>query len=376
MSRPKSLVVALCLVLLASWRRPPDAVGDESPRLAAYRDRVDRAVDNALAFLATQQVTRSQALQSGQPELAGSFLGWETGNTGITSLAVMAFLSKGYTPGNGRYGQVINHGIDYILGQQHDSGLLSSIQHPGKQNGLMYSHSIATLMLAEVSGMVDADRQAMVDVVLPKALALLLQAQQVSKLPQHAGGWRYRPNSTDSDLSLTGWSIMALRAGRLNGAPVPGTNIQEAVNYILQCRNEHDGGFAYQPGQPSRVGLTGCAVLCLELCGQHGNRVVGPAGDYILAHIPSRNSASMQAYYAYYYCSQATFQLGARSWEAWAPRMYDALLETQRPDGAWPGGGIAETYATAMSVLAMTVPYQQLPIYHRDDSSDEESGKR
>ncbi len=92
------------------------------------------------------------------------------------------------------------------------------------------------------------------------------------KGPDHVGGWRYNPTSNDSDLSLTGWSIMALRAGRLNGVPVPKQNIQQAVQYIHKCRIDQDGGFAYQPHQGSTVGLTGSAVLCLELCGRTATR--------------------------------------------------------------------------------------------------------
>ncbi len=184
---------------------------EESPRLAAYHERVDQAVNRGLVFLASQQVTPAQADQTKQPYLTGSFRGWEVGNTGITSLGVLAFLSNGYMPGPSRYGQVISRGLDYLLSQQHENGLLGSIQHPGNSNGTMYAHSISTLLLAEASGMVDPQRQKRIDAVLPKALALLLAAQRVNKPPDHAGGWRYQPNSGDSDLSLTGWSIMALR---------------------------------------------------------------------------------------------------------------------------------------------------------------------
>jgi len=357
--------------LLAVWLSGVVRADEESPRLAAYHDRVDQAVNRGLAFLAAQQVTSIQADQAKQPYLTGSFRGWEAGNTGITSLGVLAFLSKGYMPGPGRYGQVISRGLDYILSQQHESGLLGSIQHPGNANGTMYSHSISTLLLAEASGMVDPERQKRIDIVLPKALALLLAAQRVNKSPDHAGGWRYQPTSGDSDLSLTGWSIMALRAGKLNGVPIPKENIADAVKYILHCRMQQDGGFAYQPNQGSSVGLTGCAVLCLELCGEHGNQALAPAGEYILSHMPDRNDTSMKGYYAFYYCSQAAFQLGTRHWETWAPRMYDVLLGSQQPNGAWPGGEIGETYNTAMSVLAMTVAYRQLPIYQRDDSYEE-----
>ena len=366
------------LLLGASALLPssPARADEESPKLLQYRDRVDQSVDRGLAFLATQQVTREQAQAEGKPEIAGSFRGYETGNTGITSLCVMAFLSKGYTPGSGRYGPAINQGIDYVASQQHPNGLLVSLKYAHQGIGHMYSHSISTLLLAEASGMVDPDRQRRIDEVLPKALALLLNAQMVQKGEESAGGWRYQPSSGDSDLSLTGWSIMALRAGRLNGAMVPKPNIDAAVKYILKCRVEQDGGFAYQPHQGSSVGLAGCAVLCLELCGQHGHKVIRPAGDYILKAMPQRDDGNMKGYYAFYYCSQAAFQLGAHYWETWAPRMYDLLLGSQKPDGRWQGGEVGDTYNTAMSILAMTVSYRQLPIYQRDESSEDEPTAR
>jgi hypothetical protein len=97
------------------------------------------------------------------------------------------------------------------------------------QNGRMYSHNIATLMLSEVSGMVDPERQARIDVVLPRALRIILAAQDVPKGESHAGGWRYKPTSGDSDISLAGWALASLRSSRNNGAPVPKESIEKAV---------------------------------------------------------------------------------------------------------------------------------------------------
>jgi hypothetical protein len=46
------------------------------------------------------------------------------------------------------------------------------------------------------------------------------------------------------------------------------------------------------------------------------------------------------------------------------------MLQFQKPDGSWPDaaggeGNAGPCYATAMSVLAMSVSYCQLPIYQR-----------
>ncbi len=364
----------VAMVIIASLVGTVAADESEALRLK-YQDRLDESVDRGLAFLASRQISADEARRMGKPHLAGSFKDEKVpGNTGITSLAVMAFLAKGHIPGAGPYGDRINQGIDYILSQQLDNGLLISKDRTGRTTGLMYSHSIATLMLCEVSGMVDGQRQQKIDQVLPKALLVLLQAQKVPKSDQHLGGWRYAPGTTQSDLSLTGWSIMALRAAKLNGAAIPDEHIAMAVSYILNCR-AGDGSFTYMPGVgQGTASMTGVAMLCLELCGEHGHESIVPAADFILNHRPQidQNGTPYRfRYYAFYYCGQAMFQLGGKHWETFAPYMYDCLLADQHQDGSWaypPGGSqFSSTYPTSLAILTLTVSARQLPIYQREE---------
>ena len=352
------------------------ATADESAALRLkYQDRVDASVERGLAFLASQQISSTEARDMGKPYLAGSFQDSTVpGNTGITSLAVMAFLAKGHTPGSGPYGERINQGIDYVLSQQLDNGLLLSKDRQGRTSGMMYSHSIATLLLCEVSGMVDRERQKKIDQVLPKALLVLLQSQKVPKSADHLGGWRYAPGTTVSDLSLTGWAIMALRAAKLNGAAIPDEHIALAISYILKCRAP-DGSFTYMPGSGrGTASMTGVAVLCLELCGEHGHESIVPAGDFILKEPPQIDQDGKPyhfRYYAFYYCGQAMFQLGGKYWETFAPHMYDSLLGDQQQNGSWSyppnGSQFSSTYPTALAILTLTVSARQLPIYQREE---------
>ena len=60
---------------------------------------------------------------------------------------------------------MIRKGIDYVLSAQKVRGMIVG-KNPG--NGPMYSHGISTLMLSEVSGMVDAKRQKKLDATLPE----------------------------------------------------------------------------------------------------------------------------------------------------------------------------------------------------------------
>lgn len=341
-----TIVVLGCAVWLAAPAARAQAVLEDEK----YQRAFDEAVDKGLAFLA-----RSQAAD-------GSIGGPTT--PAITSLAVMAFLARGYSPGVPPHGDVMNRGIDHILSIAKPNGLLMG------HNGRMYSHCIATLMLSEVSGMVDPERQARIDEVLPRALRIILAAQEVPKGEGHAGGWRYEPSSGDSDISMAGWALSALRSSRNNGAPVPKEAMDKAVKYILRCRVKEGGGFAYQPGGGPNLARTGIGLLCLELAGRHRDEVTLAAGKYIAGRFKNESSLGTETeqYYALYYLANGMFQLGGPEWEAFAPRLYDSILRIQGPDGAWPlrgGYGPNTQYATSMAILALSVSYRQLPIYQR-----------
>ena len=352
-------LVAVILAAALALSAPGTAAADvASPALAKYQQQVDTAIDKALTFLAKEQ------------RKDGSWTKHQQGlnSTAITSLCVMAFLAKGHTPGVGPYGEVINKGIDYILAHQDTTGMIL-VARTG--NGPMYNHCISTLMLSEVSGMVDPPRQKKIDQVMPKAMKVILAAQQLAKDTSAAGGWRYQGDSRDSDISCTGWAIMALRSARNNGAAVPKEAIDRGLGFVMRCHNRSDGGFAYQPGGGSGWGRTGTALLCLELCGRHRDRAALMAGEWLLKHQPRRYGEGEFFSYAMYYCAQGMFQLGDDYWERWATQLYDVMLKAQDKAGMWHNTGGEQDgeggdyYSTSMAVLAMSVSYRQLPIYQR-----------
>lgn len=340
-------IIALSLLTPPAVMRA-DTASDEDTK---FQKAFDAANDRALEYLAKAQLPN------------GSWPSDMRDNTAIASLCVMAFLARGYTPGVPPYGEHINRGIDFVLGSQNQEGSLI-----GYGGGQMYGHNISTLMLSEVSGMVDPERQKRLDEGLAKALKLTLDAQRIKKSESSHGGWRYTPRSNDSDISHSGWALMALRSARNNGAPVPREAIDDAVKFILRCANK-DGGFAYMPGGESGVARTGVGLLCLELSGRHRTEVTTKAAEYLIRNFKERWSERF-AFYSLYYVGQAMFQYGGPEWEQFAPQFYALVLKIQRPDGSWiawrdqePQAG--PCYCTSMAVLALSVSYRQLPIYQR-----------
>ncbi len=355
------------LAIIIAWMHiSQPSIGQEiCPVLEPYAERVERAVERALEyFVANQQED-------------GSFPGRHGGSAGVVSLAGMSFLAAGHTPGKGTYGEVINNCLDYVLTQQNEEGYIYA---SGRHDRGMYSHHISTLFMAELSGMLDPEREEKIQDALARAVRVIISSQEVNKRGGHEGGWRYSPTANDSDLSVSGWALMALRSARLNGARVPERNIQKAVEYVLRMQSDR-GSFGYQrPGDhhDGRASLTGLAILCLSLTGYHDSEPVARARRFLENNY--RNLPGEQfSLYGVYYCTQAAFQLGGRTWERIGDWLYQRYLPRQRDDGSWGGdvGGSHDSerntpvYNTALVTLALTVPYRQLPIYQRDETVDE-----
>ncbi len=341
----KAALTAAALLILACGAARADK---ESPKLAKYKPAVDRAIAKGLQWLARNQ----------RPN--GSYPGTHSKTNGVVGLVGMAFLATGNMPGQEPHGETVNRCIDYVLSTPQNRGDPGWLGFGG--HGGMYSHAIATLLLSEVSGVVDPERQKKIDEVLPKALKCILDAQNVPKTAQHAGGWRYGLGNTDSDLSVSGWNLMALRSARLNGAPVPADAITNAIRYVDSCRSGN--GFRYMPNAGPTPPITAVGLLCRELGGHHGDDVNRKAGDYLLNAMGKKVAGQSYPEYFMYYASQGMFQLGGDYWDRFGEWMYKELLPKQRIDGSWVES-YGKSYPTAMYVLALTVSYRQLPIYQR-----------
>jgi hypothetical protein len=312
--------------------------------------RVDAAVANGLAFLAQQQ-NADGSLEGGGPRAA------------VTGLSLMAFLASGHTPEAGKYGLFVRRATDFLVKATPDDGYFGHVD-----GSRMYGHGIVTLALSEVCGVEpDPLRRTQIRAVLARAVKVILTAQDVPKSPDASGGWRYEPQSADSDLSLSGWNALALRAAQNAGMEVPKEKIARALQFVMNCYTPGEKGFSYQPHGAPSIAMTGVGVLNLYLL-DASNRPETAAGEqWLLAH-PMRDDTSMP-YYSMYYSTQAAFQGGDPVWPIIWKVTQDRLLGTQMKDGGWPqsrnGEEPGRVYATAIAVLTLSVPYRVLPIYQR-----------
>ena len=122
------------------------------------------------------------------------------------------------------------------------------------------------------------------------------------------------------------------------------------------------------------AGGRGAGIVALSLGGEHRTEMAIRAGDWLVRKPFNRYQETVgigdRYFYGAFYCSQAMFQLGGRYWERFFPGLLDTLVRNQLPDGSWEKETYGDpmfgrTYTTALAVLAITPPYQMLPIFQR-----------
>lgn len=121
----------------------------------------DRAINSGLVWLARQQ------------NVDGSF-GSATyrGNIAVTSLAGLAFMASGSSPGRGPYGANIDRALVYVMENTSPSGFIAV--QAAATHGPMYSHGFGTLFLAEAYGMTNRPE---IREKLQKAVRLIIDTQ-------------------------------------------------------------------------------------------------------------------------------------------------------------------------------------------------------
>jgi hypothetical protein len=345
--------------------------------------RVDAAVDRALRWLAARQ------------QADGSFPTLETGQPGVTCLCAMAFVSHGHVPGDGEHGRRLEKATDYALSCQKPNGLVTRLGPEGSRidreidheigTCAAYNHAISSLTLSELYGMSDAKRAERIEIAIKKSLAATLDMQRWPKsYREERGGWRYLDDdgTFDSDLSITGWSLMFLRSARNAGFEVSQQPIDDAVAYVRRCFEPEYGAFEYTNiGDDHRSrGMAGAGILALAHAGYHNSREAQASGDWILQQgFDEYNRFLMfdqgrphdRYHYAVFNCCQGMYQLGGEHWAQFFPRVVHTLLQNQRPDGSWPAdthwhdSQFGTAYTTALVVMTLGAPNQLLPIFQR-----------
>ena len=352
----------------------------------------ERAVEIGLDFLARHQFpdghwSLDRFPPAGQPEHADAALGQMRADTAATGLALLAFLGAGYTHIDNKHHTVVRKGIDWLLENQQPDGQLFTIPTDTDRPARIYGHGIGAIALCEAYGMT---RDPGLREPAQQAIQFIIDAQHPVK-----GGWRYTPNEgettwrKESDTSVSGWQLMALKSAQMAGLDVP-DEVMERVGRWLDLA-QADGGsrYMYNPyastGPEQRQGLTPNRAMTAEgllmrmyLGWDRDNPAMIGGADYLQDNLPELGDSDhpLRDVYYWYYATQVMFQMQGHHWAAWNDRLRPLLAGSQVQQGPlagswhpnrpapdrWAHAG-GRLYVTTLNLLMLEVYYRYLPLF-------------
>lgn len=346
--------------------------GQTSPSSTAVSPAVKQAVDKASRWLIGQQRSQGCFLDENRGDPVPQHSG------ALTAMAIMGLTSVGHMPTDPTpEGRAVAKGLRFMTDNivPNEEGYLGQ-----SDRSRMYGHGIMTLMFAEMVGQTqDEEMDRKLRTRVERAVELIMRSQDVVKSEANRGGWRYEPGSSDSDISVSVWQVMALRAANNAGVKVPKSTIDRAVEYMKRSyrseRNNQglpvdmEAAFSYEPyGGRQTFSTTAAGMLSLQVCAQYDAPEVIGGGNYLMKNPPSPTEPWF--YYGNYYYAQAMYQRGGDFAAVGREKTEQLLVQLQQPDGAWqPRNGNERSagpiYATALGLLSLSVHYHFLPIYQK-----------
>lgn len=355
--------------------KPGDSPGSMG---AAAGQQSDKAIELGLAYLARQQLADgSWNLQAVDHRAA------LVSDTAATGLALLAFQGYGYTHRDNQYAAVVGRAIAYLVQNQRDNGdLFMPLDDQSNRSVWLYSHGIAALAMCEAYGMTQDPE---LKDPAQRAVDFIVSSQH-----KDLGGWRYAPN-LESDTSVTGWMMMALKSGDLANLEVPTetyARIEKWLDMAQGSRNERHK-YRYNPLAPDtkaqRHGrsvsetMTAVALLMRFYTGwRRDDEKMARGAVFMLASPPAIGTSrdpKRDTYY-WYYATQVMFHMGGEHWETWNSHLRSVLLDAQIQSGPQAGSWdprnpvpdrwaphAGRLYVTTMNLLSLEVHYRHLPLY-------------
>ena len=360
LNRGRSFALRLAIGAVAVW---PVAAAAQAPSIRSG-DPVPRDVreiyDAGCRYLARTQ------------DPSGTWKDSQEG-PGVTGMAMMVLLASGEDPNHGAYAMNIRRALRSIIRSQDQStGFYGG--NGGMGHSSMYHHGFAMLAMAEAYGTVD-DRRLWSEeggdgkgMSTGASLELAVKLAVTSAKKNPLGAWRYSPDATDHDTSVSGAILMGLLGARNAGIEVPDETIDRAIDYFASM-TAPDGRVGYaSPGGGSDA-TTSIGTLVMAIARRKEMAQFSKAADVIKQVDRGGRNEGGYPNYTRYYRAQALFQADVDAWKAWNSQLVSELKAQRRPDGGLVAGANGmdggEFAGTSLSLLALAVNFRFLPIYER-----------
>jgi len=288
----------------------------------------------------------------------------ERNSKAASAMALLAFQGAGYTHKTGevaRFRSAVRRGWYWLLGRQAETG---SFAEGTPSHHHFYTHALCTFALCELYAMTQDSRY--------RDRAQLAVDYLVNR-QDSGGGWRYRQSG--SDLSVSGWAMMALQSARIGNLEVPEKTMKRLSKFLDKVSSEYGSKYGYLPGSsPSRT-MTAEGLLCRQYLGWDQDHSALITGARYLLRKPINYKRGQNVYY-WYYATQVLHHMEGDMWEEWNRVLSEEVPAQQVTDGrergSWDpdddhwGDHGGRLYTTCLSIYMLEVYYRHLPIYSMD----------
>jgi len=337
----------------------------EAARTLGGSPESEEAVERGLIWLALNQYPDGHWSINDFPGEPTAELGQGSfrADSAATGLSLLAYLGAGYTHQSGKYQDVVNRGVTWLLKRQKPNGDLFADE---SDFVWLYSHGMASIALCEAYGLT---KDAALKEPAQRALDFIIDSQH----PEF-GGWRYRPGF-ESDTSVSGWQLMALKSGEMSGLTVSKVAYTRVGKWLDSVQSKASAGqFSYHPSRDASPTMTAEGLLMRQYLGAKRDEAELIAGaNFLRTRLP--DFGQRDSYY-WYYATQVMFHMQGEHWSLWNSSLRDSLVETQSKDGTgsgswdparptpekWASAG-GRHYVTCLNLLMLEVYYRHLPLY-------------
>ncbi len=363
------LIAALALLApAAAGKEPRTRTGDGA------RDALrGEAIEEALRYLERTQ------------KLDGSWGRPAEGGVGITALCLLAFFAQGHQEHRGPYGSLLHRGVKYLMAKslppsERDPALAGGGKPTGyifdhnDRDSRMHGHGYATQVLVLAYGAGRAQDPHTHELKRKVQLAIRV----IENSQTFTGGWGYEPShSTFHEGSVTVTAVQALRLARDAGFIVDEAVQKQGLEYLKQSQKD-DGSFKYSLGQDHTTSaLTAAAITAMYGFGQYYGDSIRKGLSFLRSQYRHPDYVDWP-HYGNYYAAQAFWRSGGPDWDLWSGTVIPHLLRTGIRDSERPGvlcwddsdssrapRSHGRDYATALTVLALSVEDGYLPIFQK-----------
>lgn len=289
-----------------------------------------------------------------------------------TAMALLAFQGAGHTDRSGDHAKVVARGWRYLLGNLDADGSFLEretfiVQHRP------YTQAQATIALCELYAMTNDPE------LKPKAQAAIDYAVEWQA---REGGWRYTER-VESDLSVTGWFLMALQSARMGGLEVPEQTLRNVDGFLETVASKPADGVTFPLGSRYQYRdqraenftptMTAEGLLCRQYRGwKQDDPRLEDGMEYVLRNPMQWERPNV---YYWYYATQVAHHMEGDHWRRWNQDLRQIVPEHQvkggREKGSWDpandeqGVKAGRLYMTCMCTYMLEVYYRHLPIYSK-----------